>query len=262
MDGPGPRSARDKATLDEFIAGLGRRVDQPVHRAAELPGRDDVSSQTARPRPTADLVRTAAARGHRRGVRARVTGLVGDHTGGATMSRIDGGGSPRTRGLPIRPRRRCSSSATSHKEFGAVRANDAVDLDVPPADLHGLLGENGAGKSTLMKVLSGFIRADDGEVELDGKALTLSSPVTRSPPASACCTRTRSCSDRSRCSTTSCWPVPAASASTATRGPRAARAHGRALRVHVRPGRRGPRSRSANGSSWRSSGCSGSAPGC
>jgi ABC-type uncharacterized transport system ATPase subunit len=62
------------------------------------------------------------------------------------------------------------------KHYGALRANDAVDLDVAAGELHGLLGENGAGKSTLMKVLSGFIRADDGEVELDGKALTLSSP--------------------------------------------------------------------------------------
>jgi general nucleoside transport system ATP-binding protein len=62
------------------------------------------------------------------------------------------------------------------KTYGALRANDGVDLDVAGGELHGVLGENGAGKSTLMKVLSGFVRADAGEVELDGKRLDLASP--------------------------------------------------------------------------------------
>lgn len=63
-----------------------------------------------------------------------------------------------------------------HKHFGAVRANDGVDLSIEPGTLHGILGENGAGKSTLMKVLSGFIAADAGEVSLDGDLLRLDSP--------------------------------------------------------------------------------------
>lgn len=63
-----------------------------------------------------------------------------------------------------------------HKSFGPVRANDGVSLTVEAGTLHGLLGENGAGKSTLMKVLSGFISADAGEVILDGRRLVLSSP--------------------------------------------------------------------------------------
>jgi simple sugar transport system ATP-binding protein len=62
------------------------------------------------------------------------------------------------------------------KTYGALRANDGVDLDVAGGELHGLLGENGAGKSTLMKVLSGFVRADAGAVEFDGKRLDLASP--------------------------------------------------------------------------------------
>ena len=62
------------------------------------------------------------------------------------------------------------------KTYGTLRANDGVDLEVAAGELHGLLGENGAGKSTLMKVLSGFVRADAGEVELDGKRLDLASP--------------------------------------------------------------------------------------
>lgn len=63
-----------------------------------------------------------------------------------------------------------------HKHFGPVRANDGITIEVEAGELHGLLGENGAGKSTLMKVLSGFIEADSGEVTLDGKTLDLRSP--------------------------------------------------------------------------------------
>lgn len=63
-----------------------------------------------------------------------------------------------------------------HKYFGPVRANDGVSLTVEAGTIHGLLGENGAGKSTLMKVLSGYLAADSGEVVLDGRRLALSSP--------------------------------------------------------------------------------------
>jgi simple sugar transport system ATP-binding protein len=62
------------------------------------------------------------------------------------------------------------------KRFGAVRAVDGVTVDVQEGELHGLLGENGAGKSTLMKILSGFIEADGGEVILGGKPVRLQSP--------------------------------------------------------------------------------------
>jgi ABC-type uncharacterized transport system ATPase subunit len=63
-----------------------------------------------------------------------------------------------------------------HKSFGPVRANDGVSLTVEAGTLHGLLGENGAGKSTLMKILSGFLSADSGEIRLNGEQLHLSSP--------------------------------------------------------------------------------------
>ena len=53
-----------------------------------------------------------------------------------------------------------------HKHFGPVRANDGISMTIEAGELRGLLGENGAGKSTLMKVLSGFIEADSGEVVL------------------------------------------------------------------------------------------------
>jgi ABC-type uncharacterized transport system ATPase subunit len=63
-----------------------------------------------------------------------------------------------------------------HKHFGPIRANDGVTLSIESGTLHGLLGENGAGKSTLMKVLSGFLSPDRGEILLDGKPVRFDSP--------------------------------------------------------------------------------------
>ncbi|MGB9723583.1 MAG: ATP-binding cassette domain-containing protein, partial [Chloroflexia bacterium] len=64
-----------------------------------------------------------------------------------------------------------------YKYFGPVRANDGISLCVEPGTIHGLLGENGAGKSTLMKVLSGYLAADWGEILLDDQPVHFSSPA-------------------------------------------------------------------------------------
>ncbi len=64
-----------------------------------------------------------------------------------------------------------------HKSFGAVRANVGINLNVPAGTIQGILGENGAGKSTLMKILSGFIRADKGEIHLDSHLVVIHSPA-------------------------------------------------------------------------------------
>jgi len=63
------------------------------------------------------------------------------------------------------------------KRFGATVALAGVDLTVPAGEVHALVGENGAGKSTLMKVLSGALRPDAGQMSLDGRPFTPSDPL-------------------------------------------------------------------------------------
>lgn len=64
-----------------------------------------------------------------------------------------------------------------HKRFGKVHANNEITLTIPAGTIQGILGENGAGKSTLMKILSGFIQADSGEILLDERPVKIKSPA-------------------------------------------------------------------------------------
>ncbi|MGW1344387.1 ABC transporter ATP-binding protein [Kribbella sp. NPDC002412] len=54
------------------------------------------------------------------------------------------------------------------KYFGAVVALDAVELEVPAGQIHGLVGPNGAGKTTLLGLLLGLAVADSGSLEILG----------------------------------------------------------------------------------------------
>lgn len=54
------------------------------------------------------------------------------------------------------------------RDFGAVRALDAVDLDVLPGSFVGLLGPNGAGKTTLLSLMTGLRKPTSGTVRLFG----------------------------------------------------------------------------------------------
>ncbi|HZU36175.1 MAG TPA: sugar ABC transporter ATP-binding protein, partial [Gemmataceae bacterium] len=62
------------------------------------------------------------------------------------------------------------------KRFGPTVALRGVDLELRPGEIHALVGENGAGKSTLMKVLSGAVTPDDGQMLLDGRPYQCKGP--------------------------------------------------------------------------------------
>jgi simple sugar transport system ATP-binding protein len=59
---------------------------------------------------------------------------------------------------------------------GGVVANEAVDLEVLPGEVHALLGENGAGKSTLSNCFTGLYRPDEGTILVEGRPVAFHSP--------------------------------------------------------------------------------------
>jgi ribose transport system permease protein/ribose transport system ATP-binding protein len=60
-----------------------------------------------------------------------------------------------------------------HKTFVEIRAVDGIDFDVQAGEVHAIVGENGAGKSTLIKMFSGVLAPDGGEILIDGNAVTM-----------------------------------------------------------------------------------------
>src|SRR6187402_2583625 len=62
------------------------------------------------------------------------------------------------------------------KRYGSFLANDAIDLEIWPREIHALLGENGAGKSTLVKTIYGLIQPSEGEMLWQGEKMVLSGP--------------------------------------------------------------------------------------
>ena len=62
------------------------------------------------------------------------------------------------------------------KTFGAVVANDHVNIKVEPGTIHAIVGENGAGKSTAMRIAYGFYTPDSGEILIEGQVREIKSP--------------------------------------------------------------------------------------
>jgi ABC-type sugar transport system ATPase subunit len=63
------------------------------------------------------------------------------------------------------------------KHFGGVAALTAARFDLNPGEVHALMGENGAGKSTLARIFAGSIRADSGQIRLDGRPISVGNPL-------------------------------------------------------------------------------------
>jgi len=58
------------------------------------------------------------------------------------------------------------------KAYGGVQALDGASIEVAPGTIAGLIGPNGSGKTTLFNVITGYARADAGQVFLEGRAIT------------------------------------------------------------------------------------------
>jgi ribose transport system ATP-binding protein len=63
------------------------------------------------------------------------------------------------------------------KQYPGVQALADASLEVRAGEVHVLVGENGAGKSTLMRILSGAVQRDAGEVVFDGQPVALGDPM-------------------------------------------------------------------------------------
>ena len=63
------------------------------------------------------------------------------------------------------------------KRFGALIANDSIDLKVARGEIHAILGENGAGKSTLMNIVYGLVNADSGKIFVEDKEVIINEPA-------------------------------------------------------------------------------------
>ena len=62
------------------------------------------------------------------------------------------------------------------KAFGSVQALSDVDFEVGNGEVMALVGDNGAGKSTLIKCVAGIHGYDDGEIDFDGKPVSIHGP--------------------------------------------------------------------------------------
>ena len=63
------------------------------------------------------------------------------------------------------------------KRYGDFLANDSIDIEIWPRQIHALLGENGAGKSTLVKTIYGLVQPSAGEMLWQGRRLVLAGPA-------------------------------------------------------------------------------------
>src|SRR5438270_9424117 len=62
------------------------------------------------------------------------------------------------------------------KSYAGVQALKGASLELRAGEVHALVGENGAGKSTLIKIITGAVVPEGGEIRLNGQPITNNSP--------------------------------------------------------------------------------------
>ena len=67
-----------------------------------------------------------------------------------------------------------------NKSFGSQKVLDQVSFEIQTGELIGFLGPNGAGKSTLMKIITGYLSADSGNIEINGQQMDTKNIAIRS----------------------------------------------------------------------------------
>ncbi len=72
------------------------------------------------------------------------------------------------------------------KRYGGVTALDGVDFACSAGSIHAVLGENGAGKSTLIKIISGVVQPDDGDIALAGRPMRFADPASANAAGIVC----------------------------------------------------------------------------
>ena len=72
------------------------------------------------------------------------------------------------------------------KRYGGVTALDTIDFSCDRGSVHAVLGENGAGKSTLIKVISGVVQPDEGEMRLNDEPVQFSHPAAANAEGIVC----------------------------------------------------------------------------
>ena len=63
------------------------------------------------------------------------------------------------------------------KYYGTIVASEGVDFDLGEGEIVAIVGDNGAGKSTLVKMISGAVTPDAGEIRVEGRVATIRSPI-------------------------------------------------------------------------------------
>ena len=72
------------------------------------------------------------------------------------------------------------------KSYAGIRALEGVDFAAQRGSVHAILGENGAGKSTLIKIISGVVQPDAGEMRLNGQEVRFASPSAATAQGVVC----------------------------------------------------------------------------